>query len=92
MVGTDDDMVFEILSQLRDYEDFHNFNKALVTSHGKTFYGVACDKVVGSKPGTMTAWLTGKAGLRGLGPAEIGGDDMGVAGQLQRLGAKPIKC
>jgi len=92
VVGTDDDAVFKILQQLRDHEDFQNFNKELHNNHGRTFYHIACDKIISSTPGTLSAWITSKIGLKGLGPAEIGEDDQTVASQLQRLGAKPIDC
>ena len=89
--GTDDDAVFEILSELRNSQDFHAFNKALLNNYEKTFYQISCDQSTGlldtnKVPGWLE-WFTKK-----VMPHEIGEDDKGVMGQLQRLGVPQIKC
>ena len=44
--GTDEDAVYEILNQLRDMEDFREFNRELKRDYGKNFYEVACDSTM----------------------------------------------
>jgi hypothetical protein len=90
MVGTDEDEVYTVLTELRDAKDFYAFNRALFDTHGKNFYTIACSR----------GWHKRQLNLPGLGPTtvlpggptEIGDDDTTVAAHLQRLGVQPLKC
>ena len=44
-IGTDEEMVYAILDQLRDGEDFDMFNEELKNDYGMDFYEVACDAI-----------------------------------------------
>ena len=41
--GTDEDVVYDILNELRDAEDFREFNEELKRDYDMDFYEVACD-------------------------------------------------
>ena len=41
--GTTDDVVYNILNELRDAEDFREFNEELKRDYDMDFYEVACD-------------------------------------------------
>jgi hypothetical protein len=90
IVGTKEDEVYAVLTELRDAQDFHAFNRALFDTHGKNFYTIACSR----------GWDKRQLNLPGLGPTtvlpggptEIEDDDTTVAAHLQRLGVQPLKC
>ena len=82
--GTNEDAVYSILDDLRDAEDFIEFNDELSRDYGKDFYEVACDFVsVDLNP----LWPGETEG-----PAELGMEDTTINTHLRRLGVKCIDC
>ena len=82
--GTNEDVVYDILDQLRDEGDFMEFNEELKSTHGMDFYEIACDFVsVDLNP----LWPGETEG-----PAELGMDDTTINAHLRRLGVDPIDC
>jgi hypothetical protein len=82
--GTNEDVVYDILDQLRDEDDFREFNEELERDYGMDFYEVACDAMEVDLnplwPGTTK------------GPSELGMGDTTINAHLRRLGVKPITC
>ena len=82
--GTDEEVVYDILNQLRDKQDFDEFNRELEENHDMDFYEIACDFVsVDLNP----LWPGETEG-----PAELGGDDVAINALLKGLGVSPIRC
>jgi len=82
--GTDEKAVYHILDQLRDSEDFREFNEELKRDYGMDFYGIACDVIsVDLNP----LWPGETEG-----PPELGGGDTTINAHLRRLGVEPISC
>jgi hypothetical protein len=82
---THDAEVYAILKELRDARDFHSFNRALATTHGKSFYTIACSR--GWNKRTF-----GSATVLPDGPTEIDEDDSTVDAELRRLGVPTLDC
>mgnify|MGYP003629991397 CR=1 FL=1 len=82
--GTNEDVVYDILDQLRDEDDFEEFNEELERDYGMDFYEVACNAMEVDLnplwPGTTK------------GPSELGMDDTTINAHLRRLGVDPIRC
>jgi len=82
--GTDEDAVYSILDQLRDAEDFREFNDELKRDYDMDFYEVACDSIsVDLNP----LWPGETEG-----PSELGMEDTTINAHLRRLGVAPINC
>lgn len=84
-IGTDEEMVYAILDQLRDGEDFDMFNEELKNDYGMDFYEVACDAIEVD----LNIFVKGTT----KGPAELGMDDKVINNLLRdKFGREPIKC
>lgn len=82
--GTDEEVVYHIIDQLRDESDFIEFDEELRRDYGMGFYEIACDKMSID----LNPFLPGET----EGPAELGMDDTTINAHLRRLGVKPIEC
>jgi hypothetical protein len=90
MLGTKEDEVYAVLSELRDAKDFHAFNRALISTHGKSFYTVACSR--GWNKRALNLGVFGNTTILPGGPTEISEDDPTVDAELRRLGVPQLKC
>tara|TARA_Y100000310_G_scaffold299290_1_gene334031 strand:+ start:637 stop:1569 length:933 start_codon:yes stop_codon:yes gene_type:complete len=82
--GTHEGTVYDILDQLRDGDDFYEFNEELKRDHGMDFYEVACD--------VFSIDLNPLWPGETEGPPELGGGDTTINAHLRRLGVEPISC
>jgi|TARA_R110000796_G_scaffold244990_2_gene368769 hypothetical protein len=82
--GTNEDVVYDILDQLRDERDFIEFDDELRRDYGMGFYEIACDAIEVD----LNPFAKGNT----KGPAELGMGDTTINAHLRRLGVKPIEC
>jgi hypothetical protein len=92
-MGYNEETVYSVLGQLRDADDFKEFNDELKRSYGMDFYEISCDKISADLSPGWFDYIIGRDPDKEVTFAtEIGPGDETINVHLQRLGVQPINC